>query len=42
MLDELFYIGDVRGLVKTSLKSFANQVSRGRVVAVGTRVHFEK
>ena len=41
-LDEVFCIRDGRGPVKTSSESFADQVSRGRVVAVGTRVNFEK
>jgi len=40
--DKVFSIGDGRGPVKTSLESFADQVSRGRVVATGTRVNFEK
>ena len=40
--DEVFYVGDGRGPVKTSLESFADQVSRGRVVLAGTRVNFEK
>ena len=42
MSDEVFYIGDGRGPVKTSSESFVNQVSRGHVIAVGTRVDFEK
>ena len=40
--NEVFCIGDGRGPVKPSSESFADQVSRGRVVAVGTRVNFEK
>ena len=40
--DEVFCIGDSRGLVKNSLESFANQCSRGRMVAAGTRLNFEK
>ena len=35
-LDEVFCVGDDRGPVKTSSESFADQVSRGHVVAVGT------
>jgi len=42
MLDEVFCIGDGRGPVKTSSKSFADQVSRSRVIAVEIRVNFEK
>ena len=41
-LDEVFCIEDGRGPVKTSSKSFADQVSRGHVVVAGTRVNFEK
>ena len=40
--DEVFYVGDGRGLLKTSLESFADQVSLGRVIAARTRVNFEK
>ena len=40
--DEVFNISDGRGPVKTSLESFADQVSRGRVIAIGTRVNFVK
>ena len=42
MSDEVFCIGDGRGLVKTSSESFADQVSQGHVVVVGTRVNFQK
>ena len=42
MSDEVFYVGDGRGPIKTSSESFADQVSRGRVIATGTRVNFEK
>ena len=40
--DEVFDIRDGHGPVKTSSKSFANQCSRGHVIAAGTRVNFEK
>ena len=40
--DEVFYVGDGHGLVKTSSESFVDQVSRGRVVATGARVNFKK
>ena len=40
--DEVFCIGDGRGPVKTSSERFADQCSRGRVVAARTRVNFEK
>ena len=40
--NEVFCIGDGHGPVKTSSESFADQCSRGRVVATGTRVNFEK
>ena len=39
---EVFCIGDGRGLIKTSSESFVDQVSRGRVIATGTRVNFVK
>ena len=42
MSDKVFCIGDGHGLAKTSSESFADQCSRGRVVAAGTRVNFEK
>ena len=42
MSNEVFCIGDGHGLVKTSSKSFADQVSQGHVVAIGSRVNFEK
>ena len=41
-LDEVFYVGDGRGPIKTNSKSFADQVSRGHVIATGTRVNFKK
>ena len=41
-LDEVFSVSDGHGLVKTSSKSFADQVSQGRVIATGTRVNFVK
>ena len=40
--DKVLCIGDDRGPVKTSSESFADQVSRGHVVAIGTKVNFEK
>ena len=40
--NEVFYIGDGCGPVKTDSKSFADQVSRGRVIAIGTRMNFMK
>ena len=40
--DEVFYVGDGHGLVKTSSKSFTDQVSGGHVVAIGARVNFKK
>ena len=42
MSDMVFYIGDGRGPIKTCSESFADQVSRGRVIATGTRVNFKK
>ena len=42
MSDEVFCIGDGRGPIKTCSKSFADQISRGRVIATGTRVNFGK
>ena len=40
--DEVFCIGDGCGLVKTNSESFADQVSRGRVIATGDRVKFKE
>ena len=42
MPDEVFYVGDGRGLVKTSSESFADQVSRGHVISIGARVNLKK
>ena len=39
---KVFGIGDGCGLVETRLESLADQCSRGRVVAAGTRLNFEK
>ena len=40
--DEVLCIGDGHGPIKTISESFADQVSRGRVIATGTRVNFVK
>ena len=40
--DEVFYIDDGRGPIKTSSESFTDQISQGHVIATGTRVNFEK
>jgi hypothetical protein len=40
--DEVFYIYDGYGPIKTILESLADQCSRGRVIAAGTKVNFEK
>jgi len=39
--DEVFSVEDGRGPVKPNLESFDDQVSRGRMIATGTRVNFK-
>ena len=42
VFEELDCIEDGSGLIEPSSESLADQCSRGRVVAAGTRVNFEK
>ena len=42
MSDEVFYVDDGRGPIKTSSESFVDQVFGGHVIAIGARVNFKK